>query len=563
MKKFLSLIITLLASVSLLIACSSTASLTKNENLDASNKKNLTHNLRLLVTSDIHSGVNDNFTLAGVYEKRKEYEEKGDYTLLIDDGDVLQGTFLSSISKGSDLIDIINTAGYDILTFGNHEFDYGMEKFMENTEKLNNKYISCNFTKNGELVFDPYVIKEFDNVKFAFIGINTPETLITSKPKYFEDENGNLIYGFYQDDDGKKLYKQVQDTIDKVKNEGADYVIAVAHIGEKETSGPYRYNDIISNTSGFDVFLDGHSHDSDQVNMKDKNGKNVFRMGVGTKLSSIGVVTFTPAGTIEHELLTYENPTDETKKIIYNNPVSELVAEKNKKIDKMASEVIGKTDFPLTIYDREAVDSGGKPIRIVRRMETNLGDLVADAYRVRTNSDIAFVNGGGVRVNVDEGDITIADIKNVQPFENTVCMINVTGQQILDALEWGAHNTPAESGGFLQVSGMTFTIDTAIKDPCQVSTDGICLKIDGERRIKNLMINGEPVDVNKKYRLSTLSYTALDNGDGFTAFDGCEVLEMGSAEDYTLVIDYIKENLGGVIPDTYKDPYGNGRIEIK
>ena len=556
-KNSLYLLVAMATSIALFTSCTNTGTVANTEN------KNLKHNLTLIVTSDIHAGVNDNFTLAGVYEKRKEYETKGDYTLLIDNGDVLQGGFISSLTKGEDLIDIINAAGYDILTFGNHEFDYGMDQFIANTAKLNTKYISCNFTKNDELVFEPYVIKEFDGVKFAFIGISTPESFTSSRPRYFEDENGNIIYKFCQGEDGQLLYDRVQETIDEVKAKGADYVIAVAHIGAKETSGPYRYNDIISHTSGFNLFLDGHSHDTDQVTMKDKSGKSVFRMAVGTKLSCIGVVTFTPAGTIEHELLTYKATEDENQKVKYDNVVSKIVDEKNAKINEMAGKVIGNTDFELTIFDPSIIDSNGKPIRIGRRMETNLGDLIADAYRSITGADVGLVNGGGIRAIIKKGDITINNVKNVQPFDNIVCLIEVTGQQILDALEWGVHLVPAESGTFPQVSGMTFTVDTSIESPCIADANGLCEKIEGDRRVKNLMIGGEPVDINKKYKLSTLAYVAFDNGDGYTAFKGSNVLAMGSSEEYLLLIEYIRDNLKGKIPDNYRNSYGEGRIIIE
>ena len=531
-------------------------------NSSTATKATLSHDVTLLVTSDIHVGVEDNWTLAGLYELRKQYQEKGDYTLLIDDGDVLQGGLLSSVSRGADLIDIINAMGYDVLTFGNHEFDYGMDQFLQNAGNLKNQYISCNFNKEGKLVFKPYVIKEFDGVKFAFVGINTPDSLTTSTPKYFQDANGNFIYGFFQGNNGETLYAKVQEAIDSAKAEGAEYVIAVAHIGQKETSGPYKYTDIISHTHGFDVFLDGHSHDTDQVNMKDKDGHNVFRMGVGTKMSCIGKVTFTRAGTIEHELLTYEKPAEGTEATKYNNVISTLIAEKSSKISESMSEVVGTTEFPLYINDPVAKDDAGKPIRIIRNVETNLGDLIADAYKIRTGADCAYTNGGGIRIDVNAGDIKVSDIKNVQPFGNIVCLLEVTGQQILDAMEWGCHVTPAQSGGFPQVSGISFELDTSIADPCKVDDNGMCIGIEGERRVKNLKINGEPVDINKKYKLATLSYTALDHGDGYTAFDGCAVLEMGIAEDYTLILDYIKEDLGGKIPEKYRNPYGEDRIII-
>ena len=525
-------------------------------------KSKLQHNVTLLVTSDIHGGVNDNWTLAGLYEKKLEYQAKGNYTLLIDNGDILQGGLISSVSKGMDLIDIANAIGFDVMTIGNHEFDYGMDQFFTNSAKLNTQYISCNFNRDGKLLFKPYVIKEFDGVKFAFVGINTPDTLTTSIPRYFQDENGNFIYGFFQGNDGETLYRKVQETIDAAKAEGAKYVIAVAHVGNKETSKPYRYNDIISHTHGLNVFLDGHSHDTDQVTMKDMNGHDVFRMGVGTKLSCIGVVTFTPAGTIEHELLTYEKPAEGVEPKKYDNHVQQFIEKVESKIGNLMTEVVGTTDFPLCIYDPEAKDSAGQPIRIVRRMETNLGDLVADAYKERTGADCAYTNGGGIRVNVEAGDIKATEINDVQPFGNIVCLIEVTGQQILDAMEWGCHVTPAESGGFPQVSGISFELNTAIPDPCKMDNNGMCAGIEGERRVKNLKINGVPVDPGKKYKLATLSYTALDHGDGYTAFDGCTVLEMGVAEDYTLILGYIKENLGGRIPENYREPYGEGRITI-
>lgn len=523
----------------------------------------LKHDLKLIVTSDIHAGVEDNFTLPYVYELRKKYDDEGNYTLLIDNGDLLQGGLLSSESKGEDLIDIMNTVGYDIMTMGNHDFDYGMEQFLKNASKLKNPYISCNFNRQGQLVFEPCIFKEYDGMKFAFIGITTPETFTTSHPIFFQDDKGDIIYDFYQGNDGKKLYSKIQETVDDVKEKGADYVIAVAHVGAKETSVPYRYNDIISNVSGIDVFLDGHSHDHDQVTMKDKADEDVFRMGVGTKLSSIGVVTFTTKGEIKHELLTYEKETYDTEIAKIDNVVSKLIGEKNAKIGDKMNTVIGKTDFDLVINDPNAKDSAGKPIRIVRRMETNLGVLIADAFKERAGADIGLMNGGGVRENIESGEITAKDVKSVLPFDNTVCLLEVTGQQILDAMEWGCHVTPAESGGFPQVSGITFELDTSIKDPCQKDANGICIGINGERRVKNLKINGDPVVLDKKYKLATLPYLYLDHGDGYTAFDDCNVLEIAISEDYYLLVsDYIKENLNGVIPEKYSDVYVEERIKI-
>ncbi len=576
MKRKFLVIITLIISF-LFVACSN-INITKsaggpndNDSLnntnsttstDVTQKNFLEHDLKLIVTSDIHAGVDQNLTLARIVEMRKEFEKEGNYTLLIDDGDILQGGLLSSESEGEDLIDIINAAGYDILTPGNHDFDYGMDRFFSNTNKLNVPYISCNFTKNDKTIFDPYVIKEFDGVKFAFVGISTPETLTTSNPEFFQDENDNFIYGFMQGNDGQTLYNRVQEVVDTVRSEGAAYVIAVAHIGNKEMSKPYRYTDIISNIHGIDLFLDGHSHDTDQVTMKDKNGQNVFRMGLGTKLNCVGVVTFTTSGKIEHDLIKYEPPKEGKTQIKYDNEVSKLIDERLKIIGDKMSRVIGTTDFNLAIYDPEAKDSQGVPIRIVRRMETNLGDLIADAYKEKTGADCAMVNGGGVRVEIPKGDIKIVDIKNVQPFNNALCLMEVTGQQILDALEWGCSACPGENGAFPQVSGMTFELDTSITNPCKKDENGMCAGIEGERRVKNLKINGTQVDPEKKYKFTTLSYIASEHGDGHTAFDESKILKDNIGTDYLIVVEYIEKTLGGKIPAKYSNPYGEDRIIV-
>lgn len=572
MKRKFLFIITLIASLAFttFVACSnigttnSTSGANNINSVSANTAQNnsLQHDLKLIVTSDIHAGVDQNLTLPKIVEMRKELEKEGNYTLLIDDGDILQGGLLSSESEGEDLIDIINTAGYDILTPGNHDFDYGMDRFFSNTEKLNAPYISCNFTKNDELIFDPYIIKEFDGVKFAFIGISTPETLTTSNPEFFQDENDNFIYGFMQGNDGQTLYNRVQEVVDEVKNKGASYVIAVAHIGNKEMSKPYRYTDIISHVHGIDVFLDGHSHDTDQVVMKDKEGRNTIRMGLGTKLNCVGVVTFTTSGEIKHDLIKYEAPKEGETEIKYENEVSKLIDERLKIIGDKMSRVIGTTDYTLSIYDPTAKDSQGVPIRIVRRMETNLGDLIADAYKEKTGADCAMVNGGGVRIEIPKGEIKIVDIKNVQPFNNALCLMEVTGQQILDALEWGCSACPGENGAFPQVSGMTFELDTSIENPCKKDENGMCAGIEGERRVKNLKINGTPVDPENKYKFTTLSYIASEHGDGHTAFDDSKILKDNIGTDYLIVVEYIEKTLGGKIPEKYSNPYGQERIII-
>ena len=242
----------------------------------------------ILFTSDVHCGVESNFGYAGLALVRDAYERAGNHVLLVDNGDSIQGEPVGTMTSGEANVKLMNAVGYDIATMGNHEFDYGMDRFFELTKMANFPYISCNFNKHGELQFAPYVIKEFDGVKIAFVGISTPKTLTSSTPKYFQDENGNFIYGFFEDETGEKLYAAVQKAVDDARAEGAQFVIAMAHLGNESECKPYTYADVIANTSGINAMLDGHSHDTGHVKMRNKDGKTVLRQGCGTKLQGIG-----------------------------------------------------------------------------------------------------------------------------------------------------------------------------------------------------------------------------------------------------------------------------------
>ena len=226
----------------------------------------------------------------------------------------------------------------------------------------------------------------------------------------------------------------------------------------------------------------------------------------------------------------------------------------------MLAEVVAKSSVDLTIYDPEATDDNGKPIRIVRRAETNLGDLCADAFLDQSGADVAFINGGGVRVNIGKGDVTRNDILNVFPFGNMLTVVNASGQQILDALEWGCSVIPEEKGGFLQVAGMTYEIHTYLPSGCTKDEDGMFTGVSGEYRVKNVTVGGEPLDPDRIYSVASTEYLLLDNGDGFTMFDGCEVLQDCVKLDNQLLTDFITETLGGTIGEAYADPYGQGRI---
>ena len=549
MKRILGLILALLMLVGG-VACAESA------------QPALEKDVVVLFTSDVHCGIDQGFGYAGLVAIRSSMEATGNHVLLVDNGDSIQGEPIGTMTTGEALIELMNTVGYDIAVPGNHEFDYGMERFLELTGKASFPYISANFNKNGELVFAPYVIKEFDGVKIAFVGVTTPKTITSSTPKYFQDEEGNFIYGFMQDETGEKLYAAVQSAVDAARAEGAAYVVVLGHLGNEDSCSPWTYADVIANTTGIDALLDGHSHDTDQVEMLNKDGETVLRSACGTKMAGVGCLRIGKDGKLSTDLFLWNNSVAAPELLGIRNDVYTAVKTAQDALKEKLSEVVARTAVELTINDPVATKDDGSPIRIVRRAETNLGDLCADAYRDQSGAQIAFVNGGGVRVSIKEGDITLNDILKVHPFGNAMCVIEATGVQILDALEWGARAVPSENGGFLQVSGLTYEIHTYIESSAKADENTMFAGVEGEYRVKNVMVGGEPLDPEKTYTLASHNYMLKNGGDGYSMFKGCKLLQDEVMLDNQVLINYITGSLGGVVGEEYAEPYGEGRIVI-
>ena len=530
--------------------------------IPAEQEASVPKNVMILYTSDVHCGVDQGFGYAGLEQIRKHLQAQGYDVILVDNGDNIQGDLIGSKSKGEVPIDLMNKMGYNVAIPGNHEFDYGMDQFLSLAEKAEFPYISCNFQCRGENVFEPYVILEAGGKKIGFVGVTTPETIVSSTPTHFQDEEGNYIYSFLQDETGEALYSAVQSAVDDAREEGAEYVIVMGHMGNVETSRPYTYADVIANTSGIDAFLDGHSHDTDQVVMKDKDGKSVPRSACGTKLQGIGWCMIPEEGELSTGIYTWTFEDTAPEFFVIENEMSAAVKEAKDELDKQMQVKIGYSAVNLTVNDPEAIDSEGRPYRMVRRAETNMGDFCVDAFRARMGADVAVLGGGSVRDNIPAGEVKMADAYRVMPFGMEACKIKVTGQQILDALEWASRSVPAENGGFLQVSGMSYEIHTYIDPTCTEDTNGMFTGITGERRVRNVMIGGEPVDPEAFYTLASTDYVVINNGDGLTAFDGAERLDDGGLLEHDVIIDYIQEDLGGTIGEEYSDPTGEDRIII-
>ena len=518
----------------------------------------------ILYTNDVHCEVDQkastNIGYAGVaaYKNQLEAQLGDENVLLVDAGDAIQGAAIGTLSKGEYLVSIMNFLGYDYATYGNHEFDYGMAQALKLQSLADYTYLSCNFTdlKAGATVAAPYAVFEAQGRKIALVGISTPETFTKSTPAYFQDEDGNYIYGFCEDRSGQVLCDAVQAAIDAARAEGAEIVIALGHLGIEETSAPWRSTDVIAGVSGLDAFIDGHSHSTiPGETVQDKDGKDVILTSTGTKLQNLGQLTITADGKITTELVSAAACTEQDPDALA------FVDEINEQNKAMLETVVAVSDVPLTTKDPATGN------RMVRSAETNLGDLCADAYRYVSGADIAFVNGGGVRADIPAGEITFNQVISVHPFGNELCMVEATGQEILDALEWGSRNAPGELGGFLHVSGLMYTIDTTIESTVTYDEKVSFTGVAGARRVKDVYVLQDgayiPIDPEATYTLSSHNYMLRDCGDGFTMFTDNNFLLEDVMLDNQVLITYIQEGLGGVIGDEYADAYGEGRIYVR
>lgn len=498
----------------------------------------------ILYTNDVHCGYDDNMGYEGVATAKDTLEKLGKNVILVDAGDATQGALIGLLTDGGAIIDIMNEVGYSAMAVGNHEFDYGVENIKELDERADFDIVSCNFLdRDGNLVFAPYTVVAAGDVKVAFIGISTPRTPVTTMPSNFKDSEGNSIYSFSEENGIESLSETVNRTVAEARDQGADYVIALSHMGENESESPFTTQELAAKVSGVDAYIDAHSHSVyEKTEVTDADGRKVPVSQTGTKLQNIGLMTIRD-GVIDTKLIT-------------NESVRDIVAEKTEEVSDISDEVVAYTDVDLYITD----PATGK--RRVRQAETNLADLVADSLREYYDADVAVVNGGGVRADLKAGAITFGDIISVCPFSNDVTLVKCTGQMILDALEISAAALPDEFGGFLQVSGMTYEIDMSVEPEVTFGADGMCSGIGENRRVRNALIAGEPLDPEKEYLVTGVSYVIEQFGDGNNGFEGAELVSSDGIVDNQILINYILNTLGGVIGDEYADPYGEGRIRI-
>ena len=529
----------------------------------------------ILYTNDVHTYIDKQapeLTYAAIAALKQSYQNAGKKVLLVDAGDHVQGTAYGSMDEGASIIELMNAAGYDVATPGNHEFDY--------------PYLSCNWVdlRTNLRVLPEIKVFVRGGVRIAFVGITTPETFTKSTPAYFMNKaQTKYIYDILGGEDGQKLYSAVQKAVDKAKCL-ADVVIGLGHLGVDPSSSPWTSEEVIAHTTGFDAFIDGHSHTvMENKQVADASGRLVTLTQTGSYFANVGEMTIAPDGTISTRLVsTYdqEDPAVAAEQAAWVSSVDEMLGEK-----------IAVADTKFYITD----PATGK--RRIRSGETNLGDFVADGIYTYFNEveqlhcDIAIMNGGGIRSDEDAGYWTFKTCKQVSPFGNVACLMSVTGKQIQDALEFAARFAGAEgkeNGGFLQVAGATYEIHTDIPNTVQTDDKNVWIgSATGTPRVQNVKIydraNGTyvPLDENKTYALAGMNYTLRNLGDGFAMFDGAELIKDYVSEDYLVMSTYAM-TFGGVDAEglphlssansvlaeypgyllDYENPYGAGRISI-
>lgn len=506
----------------------------------------------ILYTNDVHCGVDDHLGYAGFMYCVNEARKLTPYVTLVDAGDWAQGAAIGSISQGRYIIEIMNAIGYDIAVPGNHEFDYTMAMFKKFTGLLKCGFISCNMRdlRTGKLIFKPYRILTYGSTKVAFVGVCTPETIVTSTPSFFKDENGKFIYDFDGDKTGTKLLTSIQKAVDDAKSEGADYVIVVGHLGEyKDTTEVWSTPYISQKTRGIDAFIDGHSHEvTPGLVFKNLDSKDVIITQTGTKLTHVGKLTISTEGKISTELLTGFDGRDEATVKIVDSIKERLAGTMTKKL------TFSSFDFPV---------KNDKDEWITRNADTNICNLGADAFLASARetptkkADIAVVNAGAFRTRLPSGDITYKEVLDVLPFVNTMYICEVSGQTILDELEFGARSVPGNNGGLLHVAGMTYTIDTRIPASVKLDEHNRFAGIEGERRVKDVKVKGVPLDPEKVYKVAGANYVLIDGGDGHM-FKGAKVLEANYMTDDEALAHYLRDFQ--MVPERYRTAQGRIRV---
>lgn len=531
MRKFLSVLLAMAMVLSLTVT-----SFAADTAADA--KAEMAGKTVILHTNDVHGAVEG---YAYIAQLKADYEAKGAEVILVDAGDFSQGTTYVSSTKGADAVTMMNAAGYDVVTLGNHEFDYGYAQLKENMSKAKFKVVCADvFNEDGTPIFDAsYTYTTKSGVKVGFFGMETPETQTKANPA--------LIKGLtFADKDA--FTKAAADQVAALKD--ADVVICLAHLGVDAESAPYRSTDLYAAVKGIDFIVDGHSH---TVMTKGEKGEPI--QSTGTAFKNIGVIVI-----------------DDASKKIESNSLYEIKEDtaKDATVAAAAKVIVDRVnnEYGVKFATSKVELNGAKAPNGNRDVETNNGDLITDAMRwkVLQNKDgltvnedhvVAITNGGGIRAAIAKGDVTKKDINTVLPFGNTVAVVYVTGEQLLEALEASTFSTPTAVGGFPQVSGINFTIHTGKAYDKNDATYPESTYY-GPKTINRVVINsvnGKEFKANEVYAVVTNNFCAA-GGDTYYAFKAASAqFDTGIPLDEA-VMEYVTKELKGAIGEQYAAPQG-------
>lgn len=483
----------------------------------------------ILYENDVHCGIDGYTKMAGLRDAISRADTA--YVGAVCVGDFLQGNTTGAISKGQYIVDIMRYMDYHALTLGNHEFDYGVPRMVQLLEQVNAPVVCANLYEAGEPqpMYAPYVIHQYGDKKVAFVGACTPETMILEGYSFY-DTNGILLYDLKQ----KTFYQLIQQAVDEARKAGADYVVLLSHVGETTQSMGFNSHLLVNHTRGIDVVLDGHSHNIfENAKATNLDGKEITVTQTGTQFANVGKLVITPEGQFITQLM-------KGKDIPYENAKVTAITDSIRQMVKaVTSKVVAKSDYTLVVSDEN--DQW-----IVRSEETNAGDLVADAYRYAMKADIGFENGGGIRNDIEAGDITYGYIIGMLPYDNTLRRISVTATQLKEMLTRCTSLVPVLDGNFPQCSGLRFTVHSKSHTVSDIEIQ----QEDGSYA---------PIDMQRSYSVALTNYNH-EGGGFFDSFKKCPVLQESTLRYYEALSDYLTKVLGGTTGETYAQP--QGRIKI-
>ncbi len=492
----------------------------------------------IIYENDVHCAVDGYAKLAAL---RNSYQKKTHHVATVSCGDFVQGNVVGTVTRGEAIIDIMNFVGYDVVTTGNHEFDFGIEHLLTLTKNLNADVVNANFSdlRSNKLLFEPYTIKRFGNVDIAFIGLTTPATMGSVAHTTFTDESGKVIYSFAEDN----FYQNAQRHIIEARSVGADYVVILSHLGDSGEGGYPSSIDLIRNTIGIDAVLDAHDHNEiPDTTIINGAGERVLLSSTGSTFDNIGVLTLSTEGKFSSQLVKSEDCGTDERVQAYVEQIKEQTMAAGERI-------VGTSEATMRVKDESGT-------RITRTRETTIGNFCADAFRAVLGSDIAFVNGGAIRADISKGNVTYNNLLSVFPYNNAVCTATMSGSQIMDALEVSARLLPKENGGFLQVSGLRFKINTSVEPSVQMDESELFTHIGESRRVSDIQVldksSGEyhPIDPEHTYTIASSSFLIEDYGDnGILRY--AQVKERNLGQDVDILAIYIEQILGGTIGTEY------------